>query len=422
MLALLYNVITYIINAILNSFNPSQLIVNTNNCLNENLTMIADLLLIFTGLLGFVTLFIILFGYKSNRVINIYLALIIFFCSLRLFIIGIKDLTQNTQLINFIQNYNLFFIFLAPCFYLYYKNLIKSQKNFSAKDLYHFIIPAIFVSESRFSLLKNLFDINNNYRILLWLFILYGISYIVIIFLKLKRDIWNKKSSLEIAIKQNALIKNWSIFTYFALCLIIIRLIVSLLIETNSDGFISGQLGMWATSIVWVCIFIKILTTPEILYGYSLLNKKINENSAVSVKISHWKVVSKIKITNVQDLKLTDKINQNIEKYINDINIASEQHNFFRDSKFKLTDLALKLNIPKSHLSYLFKYHSEISFSDYKKITRIEDALHLIQADYLKSNTFDSLAKEVGFASYNPFFTSFKDVVGKTPNEYCNTI
>jgi AraC-like DNA-binding protein len=80
------------------------------------------------------------------------------------------------------------------------------------------------------------------------------------------------------------------------------------------------------------------------------------------------------------------------------------------------------LNIPKSHLSYLFKYHSKISFSDYKKIARIEYALHLIQSDYLKTNTFDSLAKEVGFSSYNPFFTSFKDIIGKPPQEYCSTL
>jgi len=403
---------------LLNSFNPSQLIVKTNNCLNDKLNMIAEFLLIFTGLTGFFTLFIILFGYKSNRIINIYLALIIFFCSLRLFILGVKELTQNLYLVYFIQNYNLIFVYIAPFFYLYYDKLIKSQKNFSPKDLYHFIIPTLFVLVGRLSTLRNLFNLDS--RILVWLFTIYGVCYAVIIFLELKRNIWNKKGSLEIAIKQNQLIKNWSVFTFISFILMTIRLIVSLLIEANSGGFIYGLLGVWFTSIVWIIIFIKILTTPEILYGYSLLNKKLNENSTTFNKISHWKVVSKVKITNLQDSKLTVKINQNIDKYINDISIVSEQHNFFRNSKFKLTDFALKLNIPKSHLSYLFKYHSKISFSDFKKITRIQDALYLIQTGYLNSNTFDSLALEVGFASYNPFFTSFKDVVGKTPNEYCN--
>ncbi len=387
--------------------------------MNENLTMVSILLLIFTGLMGFVTLFIILFGYKSNRVINIYLALVIFFCSLRLFIIGVKELTQNPYLIYYIQNHNLLYIYIGPCVYLYFDKLIKNQKKISPKDLYHFIIPTLFVLEKRLSILRNLFNLD--FRTV-WLFIIYCVCFAVVIFLKLKRNIWNKKGSLEIMIKQNQLIKNWSIFIFVALSLSVFRLIVSLFIETNSGGVISGILGIWCSSIVWICIFIKILTTPEILFGYSILNKKINENNISSNKISPLKLVSKVKITNLQDSKLTAKINPNIKKYINEINIVSEQNNLFRNSKFKLTELALKLNIPKSHLSYLFKYHSEISFSDYKKITRIQDALKLIEAGYLNSNTFESLAIEVGFASYNPFFTSFKDIVGKTPNEYYNTI
>jgi AraC-like DNA-binding protein len=196
-----------------------------------------------------------------------------------------------------------------------------------------------------------------------------------------------------------------------------------LLIENKEDGFISGTSGIWVTAIIWIFIFTKILTSPEILYGYSILYKKSKENkNYITTNISHWKVVCKDSITNVQDLQLSERMNQNIEKYLNEIGKGVEKNNYFRDSKFTLTDFALKLNIPKSHLSYLFKYHSEISFSDYKKIARIEDALHLIQADYLKTNTFDSLAKEVGFSSYNPFFTSFKDIVGKPPQEYCATL
>jgi AraC-like DNA-binding protein len=30
----------------------------------------------------------------------------------------------------------------------------------------------------------------------------------------------------------------------------------------------------------------------------------------------------------------------------------------------------------------------------------------------------DALAIKVGFSSYNPFFTSFKDVTGSTPQAY----
>ena len=239
----------------------------------------------------------------------------------------------------------------------------------------------------------------------------------------LKRNVWNKKGSLEIVIKQNALITKWTIYLFTIINLMILRLLLSLYFEFKSDDLISGQNGLWITAIIWIFIYAKILTSPEILYGYAFIYKKEDtKKNSTSPTISTWSREEKNKITNVQDLQLKSKLNQNIGKYIVTLEDAVQQNHFFRDSKFSLLDLALKLNIPKSHLSYLFKYHSVISFSDYKKIIRIQDALQLIQADYLKSNTFDSLAKEVGFASYNPFFTSFKDVVGKTPNDYCTTI
>ena len=382
--------------------------------------MIISLLLIFAGMLGYITLFIILFGYKTNKIINIYLVIILFLMSSRFLFIGINGLINNDFIQPIIRSFNVFFIFLAPCFYLYFKNLITSQKNFIPKDLFHFLIPLLFIFESRFSILKNLLNIPFSF---IYLFILYIIVTNILIFLMLKKNIWNKKGSLEIVAKQNELIKEWSKYLFIALNLFSLRLIISLLIENKEDGFISGTYGIWLTSIIWIFVFTKILTSPEILFGYSFLYNQSKENkNYIITNISHWKIVSKVKITNVQDLQLSYKMNQNIKKYLNKINEAVEINNYFRDPKFTLTDFALDLDIPKSHLLYLFKYHSIISFSDYKKIIRIQDALQLIQEDYLKSNTFDSLAKEVGFASYNPFFTSFKDVVGKTPNEYCNTI
>ena len=383
--------------------------------------MIISLFLAFTGILGFITLFMILFGYKSNKIINIYLVIILFLMSSRFLNIGINQLINNNNPLQpIIRTFNVFFIFVAPCFYLYFKNLITSQKNFVIKDLFHFIFPLLFIIESRFSIYENL--LNNPFP-LVYLFILYLIVTDILLFLMLKKNIWNKKGSLEIVAKQNLLIKRWSIYLYTALNLFLLRLIISLIIENRYVGFISGQYAIWVTAVIWVLIFVKILTSPEILYGYSFLLKKSKENkNYVTTNVSHWNLVSKVKITNVQDLQLRDRMNQNVEKYLSEIDEAAEKNNYFRDSKFTLADFASKLNIPKSHLSYLFKYHSEISFSDYKKIARIEDALHLIQADYLKTNTFDSMAKEVGFSSYNPFFTSFKDIIGTPPQEYCTTI
>ena len=80
--------------------------------------------------------------------------------------------------------------------------------------------------------------------------------------------------------------------------------------------------------------------------------------------------------------------------------------------------MSAKLEIPKSHLNFIFKYHSKVSFTEFKKIIRVYDSIELIDAHYLKANTLDSLASKVGFSSYNPFFTSFKEVTGITPQAY----
>jgi AraC-like DNA-binding protein len=104
------------------------------------------------------------------------------------------------------------------------------------------------------------------------------------------------------------------------------------------------------------------------------------------------------------------------------LNEVLYKNSYFKNAGFSIKDLAQALNIPISHLKFVFKYHSKLSFSDYKKISRIQNSLELINNNYLATNTLESLSNEVGFSSYNPFFTSFKDVVGKSPHQYISSV
>jgi AraC-like DNA-binding protein len=123
-------------------------------------------------------------------------------------------------------------------------------------------------------------------------------------------------------------------------------------------------------------------------------------------------------IVNVQDAILKEKIQNNIENYIIQIEHLALHSNLFFKETFSAEDLVHKLAIPKSHLLYVFKYHSNFSFSDFKKIIRIKRAITLIEQEYLKNSTMESLAKDVGFSSYSPFFKSFKSITGLVPQEY----
>jgi AraC-like DNA-binding protein len=107
-----------------------------------------------------------------------------------------------------------------------------------------------------------------------------------------------------------------------------------------------------------------------------------------------------------------------LENYIHEIENQALNSTLFFSETFSLIDIANKLNIPKSHLLYLFKYHSAISFSDFKKIIRIQKSIELLNNGYLKNSTFDSLANETGFSSYSSFYKSFKNNIGKSPQEY----
>jgi AraC-like DNA-binding protein len=87
-----------------------------------------------------------------------------------------------------------------------------------------------------------------------------------------------------------------------------------------------------------------------------------------------------------------------------------------------LEDFAKELHIPIVHLLYVFKYHCSLTFVEYKKMIRIQDAIKLLESNFLKSNTMESLAKEVGFSSYKPFYVSFKSIMGVSPQEYFKNI
>lgn len=382
--------------------------------------MITNLILTFTGLLGFLSLFFILKSFKTNRLVNLYLTLIILLVSLHFCLIGLLEINSITILNQIVKFNTISIILLIVLSYLYFKNLILNSKGIIYKDLFHFVLPFLFISSIQIHKSTIVFGIQLRYLYIL-IVIIYSIICSVLSYFMLKKNVWNKKGSLEIVIKQNALITKWTIYLYTLINLILIPLLLSLYFELKSNTLRLN--GLWISVIIWIFIFSKILISKEIRYGYAIIYKK-NDPKKISTSptISTWSREEKNKITNVQDNQLKNILNQKIEKYIVTIEDAVQENHYFRDSKFSLLDLAIKLNIPKSHLSYIFKYHSLISFSDYKKIIRIQDALQLIQNNYLKSNTFDSLAKEVGFASYNPFFTSFKDVVGKTPNEYCIAI
>ena len=385
--------------------------------------MIVNLLFIITGIFGILTVIITLSNYRVNRMMNFYLTLIFVLISIRFLLNGFFSFGYLGFLKEYYINYNKFLILIIPSYYLYFKNLINDQKLFIKKDLVHFIFPIVFV-------VINIAIVSTNdelpaffYFSTFFVLFLYNISYCFLAYYLLNKNVWNQKDSPIINVKYTSLIKKWTLFLFIILLLNSIKLFTTLFLEDNRHGFVAGERFQWLGAIVWILTFFKVLISPEILYGYAVFNTPVTASATFSLPLdTDWIMESNKDQKNLQDSKLKEKIDPNIERYISEIEKIAAEFELFKDSKFSMNDLALKLNIPNSHLNYLYKYHSKISFSDYKKKIRIQHSILLIESNYLKTNTIDSLAKEVGFASYNPFFTSFKSITGISPQKYILSI
>lgn len=380
--------------------------------------MLQNLLFLITGFIGLITLLLIFANYKSNIIMNIYIVILIALISLRYFFEGINYFILNRFFeANYLKYSNLALLAFPLC-YLYFKNLSTTVFKFDSKELFHFIFPisfflfAVNYNNSYFPLLRI------NY-ILYSIFFVFAIAYTFLCFRVLKKNIWTKKNEVILMKNQNKLIKSWTSFLFIAVTLITFRLLIAIFFDIYHNQALKGKSHQWISSLIWLLILMKILISPEILQGYTSLYKKINENRSNNLVLAKvWIISTVIESNNNQHQVLKEKIDKNLVNYIERIEKISFRYELFRNSKMTLKDMAYELNIPKSHLSYLFKYHSNLSFSEYKNLIRIHDAIKHLEQNYLEENTLNSLSLKVGFTSYNPFFTSFKEIAGVSPQEY----
>ncbi len=381
---------------------------------------IIDITLIMNGAFGLICAIFLFYTLKSNRFINIYLAIIVLGVSLRLVLRGYLELTGQFDIILETSKTN-FHLLMMSFPYLYFKTIFNKNSKFNYKTLYHFLLPIVLIGLNRINFFSTIYG-NNSQNLFLLLIVLLYSYYVVRIILLLKVHIWKKSIAIESIEKQNIELKKWVTLLFIVFSLMWIRLVASLIVS-NNRGEVSDNIFFWMNSVVWFFVFVKIVTNHKLLTSYYSIISKEKKNDFNRNKYSNnWKIKPLTEITNKQDLLLSLNLRNNLEVIFKEIDAALAENNFFRVSGFSVIDLANKLNIPKSHLTYVFKYHSKLSFSDFKKKVRINDCINLVQSNYLKQNTFESLAKEVGFATYNTFFISFKEVTGKAPNQYISDL
>jgi len=356
-------------------------------------------------------------NYQKESLINKYLIVITLVASLRFLFHGIQQAYPTINIIKLTNFWDVCIAVIIPCFYLYFENLINEVK-FSRSNLKHFVMPFFLILIYFIGLLL----VPNGYRNLIRkiLSAIVFIGYFIYSsygFILLKKNIWFRKSEIKSVQLQNKLIKNWSIFLYTAFTLILFIRIVESIVTSKFGNFDNGYL--WMPALIWIGIHIKIILTPEILYGYNFLNKSIDAAAEKVVLNSVWFTDdNEVALSSEKDKKLQEKIKPFLKAYIHQIEEFSFYSEAFRNPELSVEDVSNAVKIPVSHINFIFKYHCRETFTDFKKIVRIHDATKLIETGFLKTSTIESLSTYCGFSSYNTFNMAFKSITGITTQEY----
>lgn len=164
--------------------------------------MTANIILLFSAFLGYIVIFIAFKNYKNNRVLNSFLLFIFFISSTRLMIDGIAEIYNVADLKSFSVKSNYYTGLFLPCFYLYFKYLIRDHHHFIFKDLLHIIVLLLAIIGREFLLFDWMFNYKLNYYISQF-YAIYALVYILMIFFILKKNVWSKKATLSFIKTQN---------------------------------------------------------------------------------------------------------------------------------------------------------------------------------------------------------------------------
>ena len=109
--------------------------------------------------------------------------------------------------------------------------------------------------------------------------------------------------------------------------------------------------------------------------------------------------------------------NPNVKEY-EALLVFMEQEKTFTNPQLQLSDLAKQLNHPPRKLSNLINEIGGINFNQFINQFRVEAAKELLIDPDMGHLNLLGIAHRVGFNSKTSFYTTFKQAVGMTPNQF----
>lgn len=368
------------------------------------------ILYIIIGILVFISTIVMTLWFKTNRILNLYLILTSIVLCLYLILYGLK---QNGLCVSVMFNYNQVMLVLSPAVYLFFKKLINNRKYPEKQDVVFFIVPVILYYH---------IGLISTFRFFDCVVILIALSIYSLFFFLKSLFFLNAHIKNTIQENSNGIVESWASFILMMFGLVLLHFCAF-----SASSFFNSKKLKIILEFLFLAVFLigyfKVILTPELLYGNSCLRQIKDSNFILDSSLSNvWNIKGNTERINTKDLYLKNKIEENLLYYIKKIDQVAVYDYVFRDNKFSIIELSKRVEVPKYYLDYIFKYHCNLSFNDYRRLVRIHDAIMLIKEGYLNHNKLNSLAEHVGFSSYNPFLINFKEITGLSPFDYYKNI
>ncbi len=362
---------------------------------------------------------IVLLNLKRNPYLNIFILLIFIANLIRIPFTLTYALGWQTQFPEIPKPFNTLLICNSVFFYWYIQSLLVKGKPSLKRFWIALLVPVLLLVVNLFF---RYYQANE--------FILRGFSFqIAIIFILyflyhsykvIYRAFWVDSRKM-FRFSNFKLIRFWVHILVAMYTIGSIRIIVIFSFELiyNKEAIAVGY--PYASSIFYLIMLVILFLHPEILYGLQrerisipILNVTSTENPMLPTFV--WRTQPKA-IHNKLDLALAVKFNERMAEITRKLESKVALQAIVKDPNINAIVLAEKLDIPRTYIHFLFKYHSDISFVQYRSKIRVHYAIEKMKEDFLSKNTMDALARECGFASYNPFYSAFKSEMGIGPSE-----
>ncbi len=99
-----------------------------------------------------------------------------------------------------------------------------------------------------------------------------------------------------------------------------------------------------------------------------------------------------------------------------------ENEKIYRDANLKITYVSSRLNTNRTYISKLINNEFEVTFSEFVNSYRVQEAKDLLENDSQQKFSLNYISETAGFGSLSSFIRIFKEVTGKTPGQYRNSV